>query len=90
MTSWSSLTARVISSIARLPEPSLSIISKTFWAAAMNSAVKASISLRHARARSSRSAARCRSFSFRASAIARSLRGKRPVSTASRRRRGKK
>jgi len=70
MTSWSSFTARVISSIARLPEPSLSIISKTFWAAAMNSAVKASISLRHARARSSRSAARCRSFSFSASAMA--------------------
>ena len=30
MTSCSSLTARVISSIARLPEPSLSIISNTF------------------------------------------------------------
>ena len=75
MTSWSSFTARVISSIARLPEPSLSIISKTLWAAAMNSAVKASISLRHARARSSLSIARCRSFSFKASAIARSHSG---------------
>ena len=41
----------------------------------MNSAVKASISLRHARARSSRSSARCRSFSFSASAIARSHSG---------------
>ena len=79
MTSSSLLTASTISALARAPESSLSIISKTLRAAFKNSAVNAAISAAASLARRSRSAARCASFALSAVSMAASLRRYEPV-----------